>query len=180
MHRAAPFMRQTHEHKQYVVWIVGTLKSSTEAKYLTWLFRKTFHLGEGSFSGYHREPHGDQVTEAGKASPPRMLARGENIKDWYRFEFSGRTGELVPCSMRPGAHCPWQSPYPRQRAGIPRRPPGRFRLLKLLSEKGYVWTSFRGYSDVYRLCSGFDPGLKPLPPTRRPLRAVRPAEALRD
>jgi hypothetical protein len=141
---AAPFMRQDHEHKQHPVWAVGTTKQSSETKSLTWLFRKIFHVGEGGFLGYHREPHDDQVTGTGKASQPRMLARGKNVKDWYSFEFSGRTGELVPCSMRRSAHGPWQQLYSCQGAGIPRCPPGRLRPLKLLSEKDYVWTSFRG------------------------------------
>ena len=89
-----------------------------------------------------------------------MLARGENVKDWHSFEFSGRTGELVPCLMRRcSAHGPWQRSYFCQGAGVPRCPPRRIRLLKLLSEKSYVWTSFRRHSDVYRLCPGLDPNL---------------------
>jgi hypothetical protein len=51
MHHAAPFMRQDHEHKQHLIWTVGTAKKSIETKSLTWLFRKTFHIGEGVSSG---------------------------------------------------------------------------------------------------------------------------------
>jgi hypothetical protein len=138
MHHAAPFMRQDHQRKQYPVWTLGTTKNSRETKSLTWFFRETCHVGEGGFIGYHRQPHHDQVTGTGKASQPRMLAKGENVKDWYRIEFSGRTGELVPCSMRRSVHGPWQRSYPCQGAGVPRCPPGKLRPLKLLSEKGYV------------------------------------------
>jgi hypothetical protein len=51
MHHAVPFMRQDHEHKQHPIWTVGTTKKSIETKSLTWLFRKTFHNGEGISSG---------------------------------------------------------------------------------------------------------------------------------
>jgi hypothetical protein len=93
MHHAASFMRQDQEHKQRLVWTLSTRKKSPDSKSLTCRFRKTFHVGEGGFIGYHREPLDNHVTGGGKASQPRMIAKGENVKDWYGFEFSGRTGE---------------------------------------------------------------------------------------
>src|SRR6266850_2615827 len=74
--------------------------------------------------------------------------------------------------MRDEAQCarPLATVLPFQGAGVPRCPAGKLCPLKLLSEKGYLWTSFWRHSDVYRLCPGLDPELKPLPPARRPAR----------
>jgi hypothetical protein len=100
-----------------------------------------------------------------------------------------RVGPLSPSSPKPAGGKAMGNSKPAARwrlAGRVGRSTGepsssdRLHPLKLLSEKGYVWTSFRGHSDVYWLCPGLDPGPKPLAPARCPLRPVGAAEAPRD
>jgi hypothetical protein len=109
-----------------------------------------------------------------EAAYQSLMRRGRSPGPWSESR--------APCGrlMSRQVHSLWHRSYSCQGAGVPRCPAGRLRPLKLRSEKGYLWTSFRRHSDVDRLCPGFGPGPKLLPSARRPLRAVGPAEALRD